>query len=254
MSIDLKKIGSVPYLNARPLIYGIEDQIVLQVPSVLSKNLRSGELDAALVPVAEYFENPEYQIVSEIGIASKGEIQSVYVSYKGELSNVKRVVLDPSSKTSNLLVQVIFSEFLKMKVEFIHSAKEKESPHLLIGDPALMQRDQFLQEGFQLVDLGKVWSDHTELPFVYAFWAVRRNVDAEGYAGFLRQRKKEGLSAIDRIVMQETIVAKEIAQSYLTKIVSYDLGPTQIKGLEKFQELCLKQKLIPKKSELIFVR
>jgi chorismate dehydratase len=253
MSIDFKRIGSVPYLNARPLIYGIEDQIVLQVPSVLSKNLRAGELDVALVPVAEYFENPQYQIIPGIAIASKGNIDSVYVYYQGDLKDIKQIVLDPSSKTSNMLVQVIFLEFLKINVKFVASSKKNE-PHLLIGDPALVQKNLLTKEGFQLLDLGEVWTKHTGLPFVYAFWAVQSKADGKSYAQFLSEKKRNGLVHINEIVGKEKNLPADLSKKYLTEVVSYEMGPDAVEGLERFQELCFKHKLITQKAPLNFVK
>ena len=53
------KIGSVPFLNAWPLVHGLAEQedvaLRLELPPALAPLLRTGEVDAALVPSIEYF-------------------------------------------------------------------------------------------------------------------------------------------------------------------------------------------------------
>src|SRR5882762_8845004 len=47
------RVGSVPFLNAAPLVRGIEDQIVVATPSKLAQMLQKDELDAGLVSITE---------------------------------------------------------------------------------------------------------------------------------------------------------------------------------------------------------
>ena len=52
------RIGSVSFLNAKPLIWGLEGSrdldLSLAVPSKLLSGLKSAELDIALLPVIDY--------------------------------------------------------------------------------------------------------------------------------------------------------------------------------------------------------
>ena len=64
------RIGAVSYLNTKPLVYGLakrlpEAEIVFDLPSRLADDLAKNELDIALIPTVEYFQDPEYQIVSD---------------------------------------------------------------------------------------------------------------------------------------------------------------------------------------------
>ncbi len=54
------KIGVVPYMNAKPFIYGFEKRadeidIVYGVPSVLPEMLENDNLDLVVMPSAGYF-------------------------------------------------------------------------------------------------------------------------------------------------------------------------------------------------------
>ncbi|MEC8972669.1 MAG: hypothetical protein VX509_02050 [Verrucomicrobiota bacterium] len=44
-----KRIGSVPYLNAAPLTFGIEAETDFLPPSHMAKRLRAGEVAAGLI-------------------------------------------------------------------------------------------------------------------------------------------------------------------------------------------------------------
>jgi len=244
------RIGSVPYLNAKPLIYGLETKIQLVIPSLLSAKLREGQLDAGLIPIMEYFEHPHYHIVPEIAIGCRGPVRSVYLAYKNPLAKLKKLALDPASKTSNLLLQVILAEFFELKPEYTHSSDDCDG-QLFIGDPALQHRKRLVQEGFHLLDLGETWFEQTDLPFVFAFWAMRKGIDSpEKLSRSLQDAKQSGLSHLDEIVQNQQILPPEAARDYLKKCISFEFGEKEELGIKKFQELCLEHGLISQKSDL----
>ncbi len=250
-SIDVRRIGSVSYLNARPLICGIEDRVRLDVPTLLARDLRAGKLDAALVPVAEYLEHPRYQIVPGIAIGSRGPVLSVYLASRKPTAEAGTVALDPASKTSNLLLKVVFAEFLGLSPRYVAGAdRESCDAQLLIGDPALLARERLLREGYHLLDLGEVWQNKTGLPFVYAFWAVGEGLDGLPYIEFLTRAKERGLQQLEQIVASENILPTDVARTYLTRHIRYDLGAKEMKGLLEFQRLCVRHGLIARASEL----
>lgn len=237
------RIGCVPYLNARPLIRGIEDRVTLDIPSTLARRLREGKLDAALVPVAEYLENPHYQIVPGISIASRGPVLSVYLASRVPLPRLTTIAPDPASRTSNLLLQVILAEFFRIHPRCVSDAASCEA-RLWIGDPALTSRARLAHEGWELHDLGALWHEKTGLPFVYAFWAVREGLDALPYLRVLTEAKARGLRELDAILDSETVLPRDLAKEYLTRHIRYDLGSDEIRGLLEFQRLCARHGLI----------
>ena len=59
------RIGAVSYLNTKPLVFGLaerlpEAEIVFDLQSRLADDLSCGELDVALIPTVEYFQDPGY--------------------------------------------------------------------------------------------------------------------------------------------------------------------------------------------------
>ena len=76
------KVGAVSYLNTKPLVYRLEEiapyaDISYDLPSRLADQLASGELDVALIPSVEYFQDPNYEIVSNACIGCRGPVLSV---------------------------------------------------------------------------------------------------------------------------------------------------------------------------------
>ncbi len=62
------KIGVVPYMNAKPFIYGFqkiadEVDIVYGVPSTLPQMVENDELDIILMPSVGYFRSEGYKII-----------------------------------------------------------------------------------------------------------------------------------------------------------------------------------------------
>src|SRR6188768_2319647 len=110
----MTRIGAVSYLNTRPLVFGFEqglgaERVTLSydVPSVLAARLDAGELDVALLPVIELARIPDLAIVPGIAIGSFGECRSVLLVARKPLDEIRSVALDPESRTSNALVQVL---------------------------------------------------------------------------------------------------------------------------------------------------
>jgi chorismate dehydratase len=77
------RIASVSYLNARPLIHGLERdprvQLLLDVPARLLDLLRDGRADVALLPVIDYQRLADLTIVPAGGIGSDGATLTVRI-------------------------------------------------------------------------------------------------------------------------------------------------------------------------------
>ena len=78
------RLGVVSYLNAKPLIAGLNTdrriESVLDVPAQLAEKLDRGEVDAALVPVVDLARNDRrWRIVSDACIGCDGETLTVRV-------------------------------------------------------------------------------------------------------------------------------------------------------------------------------
>ena len=232
------RVGSVPYLNAVPLTRGIEDQIVFAPPSELARLLREGTLDAALVSVTEALLHDGYDILDGIAVASLGEVKSVFLAHREPLEKLTQIFCDTASLTSVNLLRVLLAE-RGLRPDFVPLPNYHDAPFfpavLLIGDPAL----DFVRapHEHQIWDLGAAWFELTQLPFVYAVWALRRGHVSAELRGQLREAKDLGLADLDAIVGERKEYDYNFRKDYLGWTIHYHLGPDEKRGLAKFVEL-----------------
>lgn len=248
-SLGKFRVGSVKALNAVPLTRGIESEVVYEVPSKLAQMLQRDELDAALVSIVEALFHDRYDILDGIAVASLGEVKSVFLAHRKPLEHVKEVFCDTASLTSVTLLKVLLAEH-GLKPEFkplenYAAAKEKDFV-LLIGDPAL---DFFFanetQPTHEIFDLGAAWTDLTNLPFVYAVWALRRDVHTPELRRELRQARDFGLDTLDHIISSRTDYTLEFRKDYLGWHIHYHLAEDEKRGIAKFVELLRKHGFNP---------
>lgn len=113
------KIGSVPYLNAKPQVDWFHSSdcdadaaLTYAVPSRLAEMLRANELDVANVSIFEALQNPELVIVPGISISAYRAVKSVRLFSRVPIEQIQSVALDTSSLTSNALLQILLRKSL----------------------------------------------------------------------------------------------------------------------------------------------
>lgn len=241
------RIGCVKYLNARPLIHTYDGPVQMDHPSQLARDLAAGKLDAALVPTFEALKpHQRYLLVDDVAIASDGPVFSVFLAYRGELTSIRRVALDPASLTSIHLLQVILAEFHGVRPECIDARQaEAADAELLIGNQAMAYRSQ-MPSDVRLLDLGEEWKAQTGLAFVYAPWVLRPGLpDAREVGDAFRKLKQDGLARLDEIVSTEKSCSPELARRYLTENIRFDMGEREKMGMLRFRELLVKHGFLP---------
>ena len=245
-------LGTVPFLNSKPLIYPLEKGLIEHnlkisyfIPSLLSEKLKSREVDIALIPVAELFKNPEYKIFPDISISSFGPVDSVVLLAKKNIEQISSVSIDKRSRSSAALVKIILEKFHLLSPEYHYREIDEGflanvDCGMLIGNAGLHAK-YFPPQGFNVYDLGQLWTEKTGLPFVYAVFAYHaENEDAIAMIkNCLLQSKLLGIKNIDQIIKEESSklgLSAEICFNYLTKRIRYDLGKKEIEGIKKFGE------------------
>lgn len=243
------RIGSVPYLNGRPLVARFREptapadlELTLDVPSSLAARLRGGDLDVALVSSVEAFRGEGVAVVSDIAIAADGPVRSVGLLSRVPLDRVRHVAVDRSSLTSAALLRVIYRR--RYGIDLAYTTAEPNLPSMLetaeaamlIGDPAMRNDDDLY-----FMDLGAAWKELTGLPFVYAVWLARDDAAAKRLGPALRSARDWGLVRLEEIAAdwsKESGLPLAIAREYLTDVMHYDLSETKRRALETFRELC----------------
>ncbi|HET7217594.1 MAG TPA: MqnA/MqnD/SBP family protein, partial [Vicinamibacterales bacterium] len=122
--MSVTRLGAVDYLNARPLVYGLElktDLFALRfdVPSKCAALLHEGSIDVGMIPSIEYLRGSSpYLIVPDMGIVSEGPVASVALFSRAPIASARTIALDTSSRTSSGLVRVLCREAFGVDPEF----------------------------------------------------------------------------------------------------------------------------------------
>lgn len=233
------RLGSVPYLNARPLLHGLE--AALEVPSALARRFLAGDFDAALLPVYETLRLPRPIIADGFAIGSVGPVHSVIVAHRQPLEVTAEIVRDPSSRTSVHLLEILLADHLKIPARLVDASDDPLAARLIIGDPAIRFQDA-MEPGWQVFDLGQAWHAWTGLPFVYAVWTLSEAAPADT-AEQLRQAARAGLGALPLIASKEPHPAA--ALDYLTRSIHYPLQQPERAGLSAFRQRLLARGWLP---------
>jgi len=240
------RIGALRYLNVRPLIDAYDGPLHYAHPSELADRLAAGELNVALVPAYEALRHPECVAVDGVAIAARGPVWSVILAHNGRLEDIRRVALDPASRTSAHLCKVLFAEWIRHIPEYISGYRDNEA-QVLIGNQAIEFREKH-EYDFHILDFGEEWLRRTGLPFVFAVWLIRPEVkNAPEVAAAFRELARQGRAEIHE---HHT----GFALKYLTENIRFDLCAEEKCGLERFRELLCKHSfLLPNTPPVRFI-
>lgn len=244
------KLGSVSFMNAKPLTFALENGLVehsfdikLMPPSDLSTMLSSKEIDVGLIPVAEFLRRKSCSAVPGISISSYGKVDSVVLLTKGALHDIKRVAVDKRSQSSTALLRIILETFHNLSPVYL--PKTADGDFLKGVDAGMIIGDNGLEitcsppAGYDVHDLGQIWTEETGLPFVYAVFAVNEGVELGRNLDALHKSKEHGLCIVDKIARIEsarTGISEGICYKYLTERIKYDLGERELEAIARYSE------------------
>jgi chorismate dehydratase len=260
------RLGAVGYLNARPLVYGLDRLprfgVRYDVPSACARLLHAHDIDVGLIPSIEYVRGSAYQIVPDLAIASRGPVASVAIYTTRPIADVRSIALDTSSRTSVALVSVLCARRFKIQPRLESRGPDLDDmlahadAALIIGDNALFQSAVSNQQSaIQKIDLGAEWTALTGLPFVWAFWAGRSDALNGGDVAALQRARDEGVERpeeVARAYLAGTPERQEAGGRYLRENIKYYLGDDERAGLETFYRYAAEAGLVAERGELRF--
>jgi chorismate dehydratase len=248
------RLGAVAYLNARPLVYGLDARpdlfsLEFDPPSRCAVRLHEHSIDVGMIPSIEYCRGPEYRIVPGMGIVSDGAVASVALFTRKPVGEIATIAADTSSRTSNALLRILCRERFRIDPEFRPMPPDAErmlqecDAALIIGDPALFI--DAAAAGVEKIDLGEQWTSLTGLPFVWAFWAGRPDeVDSEALDA-LTMARDGGVAASDQVAADYCGPERAaVGQAYLRENIQYYLGEREEAGLRRYYQLAASEGLI----------
>jgi predicted solute-binding protein len=104
-------------------------------------------------------------------------------------------------------------------------------------------------ERWKFWDLGEQWKKVRRIPFVYALWLVRPEVqDVQSIANRLRTLRDENLKDLDKIIHSQNEFSDEFCRHYYRDHLRFSFGEEEKRGLGDFAELCQKYDLLPKRE------
>jgi chorismate dehydratase len=248
-------LGAVGYLNARPLVHGLDrrpDQFALRfdVPSTCAALLHGGQIDVGMIPSIELLRGQDtYRIVPDLAIASDGPVASVALFTRLPIERVRRIGLDTSSRTSAALTRILCREAWRIDPEFV-DVPPSAAAHLdgcdaalLIGDPALFL--DHAAAGLTKIDLGAEWTRITGFPFVWAFWAGRAGAVSARDVLAMQAARDAGVADSDAIADSYCGPARAaLCRTYLRDNIKYRLRDREIAGLTRYYELAARHQLV----------
>lgn len=243
------KVGRISFANCTPLFMALEEgpgrvpvELVHGVPTDLNRGLLEGWLDLSPSSSVAYLRNPdELGFLPDLSISSIGPVESVLLFSRLPLHklNGAPLCLTPSSATSVVMLRVLLETFAGV-VPLYGSSPEGCEASLLIGDAALKAVEA--KEYEYVYDLGALWHEATDTPFVFALWLVRRECFAEkpeqvrAFYRLLvaaRQRAYRRYPEYSKVAPEASWLGCERLLSYWGTL-SYDLTSWHLAGLNRF--------------------
>lgn len=262
------RLGRIPWINCYPVyaaldrgLVPLEAELISGTAADLNDLLAAGELDLSVVSAVEYARNAAaYHLLPDLAITSDGPVHSVVLLSRRPVHELdgSTVLRSASSRTSALLLELLCRHRWRVRPKFATVRAESTDlgalrgfPHdavLVIGDAALM----LAAEGRYpyVVDLGSAWKDWTDLPFVFAVWAARREADGGAvqrtHRALLASRAW-GLAHLDELAdlaATNTGIASEVCRAYLGDL-DYALSYRHLAGLTDFFRRLAQDGLVP---------
>lgn len=237
------RVASVPFLNAKPLVWALEQwpdmfdvEVAYALPSQLPCELESGRAHAILVSSIDALTVPDRKIAAGCSISTHGRVLSVRLFSKVPFSEIETLALDSSSMTSNALAQIVLHEFFgcRPRVELVppdgNSMLVEHDACVLIGDKGLV----FDGRGLHELDLGEAWVQMTGLPFVWACWVGSDELNLDLVERLLSARQEAELNLAAIAGEAPDTVPPQLAHDYLTTVFDYSLASRQLDALAEF--------------------
>jgi chorismate dehydratase len=242
------RVGRLPYLNVRPFHggwSGDEPRWVEGTPRRLGELAAMGRLDAAPLASRDALAlRDRFRPLADLGIACSGTVGSVLLLSRLPIRDLsgRAIALTGESRTSRALLRILLSDRFSLSGQVYVPGEAEALARLCIGDEALVARGQ--RRWPHALDLGAAWTEWTGLPFVYARWVVRRDVEKSAASALAEAlaRSLRWPCSLDPIHLPEGYDPSR-ARRYLARFV-YRLGADEERGLRRFHQELVKHGLL----------
>ncbi len=257
------RAGTVPYLPARPLVYGLESsrdiELVRCSPAHMRGMLASGELDVALLSTIDIPSFGENITVLPAGcIAATGPTLIARVFSQVRAENLRVLWADSNSHAAIALVQVLWAGLYHRRISVIPFDASRDRPPadaqavLLIGDKVVTQPPMGFDWQF---DPSAMWYEMAGLPFVFGIWCTMNSDKCESMYRTLLAARQQGQQHLEEIANQYAPAygwPTDLAMRSLTRHLEFEFTDAHREGLIEFLDLAVECKLIDRVPPITF--
>jgi chorismate dehydratase len=203
-------------------------EVLAVIPSQCAALFREHAVDISLCPVGALAEMPDHELVGRYCIGADGPVKTVMLLSKVPLDEIRSVLLDSHSRTSNLLLQVLAVRHWKKSWAYVDQRSNGSMETcLMIGDKVFEQGEAYPYQ----YDLAEAWKALTGLPMVFAVWIAHPDVRREVIKG-IDAAFESGMALIE-----DGKAGLEGWQTeYLTQSISYEFDDAKRSALKLFTE------------------
>lgn len=232
-------LNTLPFMSGLTRSFGTGQDLILAHPAECAQTLLSGKADIGLIPIGALIGKTGWTRVTDFGIGCDGPVATVCLFGDTPLEEWDRVLLDYQSRTSVLLARILLTDHWQWQPDMI-AAEPGFEDHitgrtggLIIGDRAIQARKKYAY----CYDLGEAWKAMTGLPFVFAVWVTRGQIEP-AFEHALNAAFQTGLTTIPDIVAAEQKQYPDFdLVHYYQQNIQYVLNDASLRGMEKFLEL-----------------
>ena len=245
------RLGRISYVNMAPVFHRLDAEVeeVPGVPTELARALLAGEVDVAPIPSIEWARNADrLKLLPRLCVSSEGAVDSIQLVSSVPLERIRSVAVTPESATSVVLARVLLPGAEQVPLD------EEADGKLLIGDAAL--RSAF-EDPTPHHDLGRMWTERTGLPMVFAVWATL-DPPPDG----INELEDALVASVRRARAEPGVLAREASERYgyppgflarYFEKLRYRFGPRERAGLFTFMELARDAGELDRVPDLRFV-
>jgi chorismate dehydratase len=255
------RIGSISFINSFPVDYALTRNVIPHeysihtgVPSKINRMIELRTLDIAPVSSLFYAQNAgDLLTIPQFSISSESGVKSVLLFSKKPIQLLQgaRIAVTSQARSTPGLLKLLLSDRFKIEANLhprdLEYSQLDDSPfdaQLLIGDDALIAA-RHRQPHHHMMDLAEEWRIWTGLPFVFAFWVVRKNYfethadDCFLFQDKLTESRQWSSAHMDDVIKAASKITGHPADLLLRyyRELRFDYDATLKKGFFRFIEL-----------------
>ena len=239
------RVGRIPYLDCEPFYIDMENrgiQLCDMVPSALGAAATRGEIDAGPLPLVDCFLlEDRFRPVASFCVAATEKARSTLLYSKRPIQELTGARIGIASETSTAfrLLQVLLGLKYQVRPEAYVTLQEPNDACLFIGNEALRRR-RGLPDYPHRYDLGDEWHQWTGLPFVFARWMARKDLDPKDMLlleGALFVGLEDGVDAMYHLAepRKELLMRPRDVVEYIRGF-RYYIGVSEQKAIDLFRK------------------